>query len=94
MFAVLGEARRAVNLEESGNRTVRATDFHEGQVRVVQYVDDVLTSRKFGAFHMELKWDVGLKAPNDLSSRVFSRRHSRVQPRTRSAYGLDSRWPP
>jgi len=54
------------NLEESGSRTVRATDFHEGQVRVVQYVDDVLTSRKFGASHMELKWDVGLKAPNDL----------------------------
>src|SRR5216684_1255178 len=54
------------NLEESRTRAVRATDFHHRQVGVVQHVDGVLTRGKFDVSHMELKWDVGFKVPNDL----------------------------
>jgi hypothetical protein len=56
-----------VDFKESGSRTIRASDFHDLQISVVKHVDEVLARGKFGIPRMELKWDVCLKLPNNLS---------------------------
>ena len=37
-----------VDFKESGSRAVRAGDFHDRQIGVVERVDDILARRKFG----------------------------------------------
>lgn len=67
-------------LKQGGSRSVHAADFHEGQVGIFQHADGVLTRRKFGVAHMELKWDVGLKVAGDLRMRLARiKRESKTQ---------------
>src|SRR5713226_877724 len=47
-----------LDFEKSGCGAVRARDFRDFQIRAVQYVDAVLTSRKSCVSGVELKWDV------------------------------------
>src|SRR5208337_3503565 len=52
-----------LDFEKSGGRPIRAADFHNGQVGVVEHVDAVIACGKFRVACMEREWDVDFKVP-------------------------------
>src|ERR1700740_536168 len=58
-----------IDVEESGSRVVRAPNFHDLQISVVDHLDHVLARRKFGVSDVEREWDVAFKVSTDLRVR-------------------------
>jgi len=54
-------------LEQSGGATICTLDFHDGEVCVVQNVDDVFARWELGPSRVECEWNVRLQLTDDLA---------------------------